>query len=81
MRTGPQPPYDTPMEGQAVDGEVAITGPGRLAGSLTPEAARRSAEALTELADQAEGQPGAAPDDDEAGGPADQDEQTSSSEP
>jgi hypothetical protein len=69
------------MEGRAVDGEVAITGPGRLAGSLTPDAARRSARLLSAMADEAAGQ-GAALDEptgDDAA--AAQDSQTSSSEP
>lgn len=36
-----------------VDGEITFTGPGRLAGSLTPTAAIVSGERLIEAADQA----------------------------
>jgi len=39
---------------EAVDGEVAIIGPARLAGSLTPGAARSTGANLIEVAEQAE---------------------------
>lgn len=40
----------------AIDGEVAMVGPGRVAASLTPEAARETSRRLSTSADEAEGQ-------------------------
>ncbi|RAK52700.1 hypothetical protein [Phenylobacterium deserti] len=59
----PRPTYDKPLEAGAVDGEVAITGPGNVQGAFTPEAALESAQELIEVAKQAEAQepPSASP--------------------
>jgi len=35
-----------PTDVQAIEGEVALTGPGRIAGSMTPEAALETARRL-----------------------------------
>ncbi|MFC3078140.1 hypothetical protein ACFODL_08585 [Phenylobacterium terrae] len=61
----PQPPFDEPMTAKSIDGEVAITGPGHIHGSMTPKAAKDSAARLKEVADDAEGrgpEEGEAPD-------------------
>lgn len=42
--------FDTPLDVEAVQGEVAITGPGGLNASLTREAAIASAKRLLEAA-------------------------------
>ena len=52
----PRPTYDEPLQTGAIDGEVAITGPGNVHGAFTPEAALRSAEELAEAAKQAQEQ-------------------------
>lgn len=59
----PRPPFDEPLTAEPVDGEVAILGPAHLHGSMTPEAARASAERLREVADAATRQGGASNDD------------------
>lgn len=51
----PQPPFYEPMTAKSVDGEVAITGPGHIHGSMTPRAAKDSAARLNEVAEDAEG--------------------------
>jgi hypothetical protein len=48
--------YDTPAEVAAVDGEVAINGPGRIAGSITPDAAVETSRRLKASAAEAKGQ-------------------------
>ncbi|HEY9219883.1 MAG TPA: hypothetical protein VIO94_17680 [Phenylobacterium sp.] len=53
-----QPPFDRPIRARPVDGEVAITGPGHIHGSMTPKAAKDSADHLREVAQEAEDQPG-----------------------
>lgn len=54
MSGKPQPPFDAPMTAKPVDGEVAITGPGHIHGSMTPKAARDSADHLMKVAEDAE---------------------------
>ena len=49
-----QPPFDEPMTAKSVDGEVAITGPGHIHGSMTPKAAKDSAVHLKQVAEDAE---------------------------
>lgn len=56
MSGKPQPPFDEPMTAKPVDGEVAITGPGHIHGSMTPKAAKDSAAHLQQVARAAEGQ-------------------------
>jgi len=56
MSGKPQPPFDEPMTAKPVDGEVAITGPGHIHGSMTPKAAKDSAAHLQQVASDAEGQ-------------------------
>jgi hypothetical protein len=73
-----QPPFDEPMTAQSVDGEVAITGPGHIHGSMTPQAAKDSADHLKDVAKDAESQTPASPEDEAPDGPA-QESQTSSS--
>lgn len=51
-----QPPFDEPINATPVDGEVAITGPGHIHGSMTPKAAKHSAANLSHAADEAEHQ-------------------------
>lgn len=46
---------DTPLEVELVEGEVVITGPDGLGGSMTLEAARASADRLRKLVEQADG--------------------------
>jgi hypothetical protein len=46
MPTKPLAPFSRPLAVHPIGGEVAITGPGRLSGSLTPEAAAASARLL-----------------------------------
>ncbi|HYE46304.1 MAG TPA: hypothetical protein VEA44_11095 [Caulobacter sp.] len=46
--------FDTPLEVQAVEGEIVITGPDGLSASLTVEAAIASAKRLLEAAGQGE---------------------------
>jgi hypothetical protein len=48
--------FDTPLDVKAVQGEVAITGPGGLNASLTREAAIASAKRLLEAAGEASGE-------------------------
>ena len=60
-----KPAYDEPMTATPVDGEVAITGPGHIHGSMTPDAAKRSARRLKDVAESAERQPAASPEGDE----------------
>jgi len=38
--------FDKATDVQAIEGEVALTGPGRIAGSMTPEAALETARRL-----------------------------------
>lgn len=54
MNRKPQPPFDEPMTAKSVDGEVAITGPGHIHGSMTPRAAKDSALHLKQVAEDAE---------------------------
>jgi hypothetical protein len=49
-----KPPYDTPSQVQPIDGEVVLIGPGATGLSVTPEAARQTAERLTRAAGQAD---------------------------
>jgi hypothetical protein len=56
MSGKPGGPFVEPMATSAVDGEVAITGPGQVHGSFTPQAARESAARLNRAADEAERQ-------------------------
>lgn len=52
--TGPEHRHDAigaPLDVSRVNGEVAVTGPGRAAVSLTPNAARTSARRLLDAAD------------------------------
>lgn len=60
----PQPPFDEPMTAKPVDGEVAITGPGHIHGSMTPQAAKDSAAHLQQVASDAEGQSGPTAEED-----------------
>ena len=46
--------FDTPLEVQAVEGEIVITGPAGHSASLTVEAAIASAKRLLEAAGQGE---------------------------
>lgn len=46
---------DTPLEVALVEGEVVITGPNGLGGSMTLRAARESAERLRRIVDQVDG--------------------------
>ncbi|MES2057381.1 MAG: hypothetical protein V4564_15715 [Pseudomonadota bacterium] len=46
-------PHDTPTEATAEQGEVMLDGPDGLAVSLTPDAARRSAERIARAAREA----------------------------
>ncbi len=48
------PPYDTPSQVQPIDGEVVLIGPGATGLSVTPQAARQTAERLTRAAEQAD---------------------------
>jgi hypothetical protein len=48
--------FDSPASVEAVDGEVAIVGPGRLGVSLTPDAARETSRRLQDRATEAEEQ-------------------------
>jgi hypothetical protein len=66
MTAPSQPPFDKPMSATPVEGEVAITGPGHIHGSMTPNAAKDSARRLRRVAEAAEQQPEA---DDEEEGP------------
>ena len=50
-------PYDQPIRAAAEHGEVVLDGPDGLATSLTPGAARTSAEHLVAAARMAEGDP------------------------
>ena len=50
-------PYDKPIHAAAEHGEVVLEGPDGLATSLTPEAARISAEAIRRAAEVAEREP------------------------
>lgn len=59
MTAPPQPPFDRPITATPIEGEVAITGPGHIHGSMTPDAAKRSAEKLKDVAETAERQPAA----------------------
>jgi hypothetical protein len=43
-------PFDRPGSVEPVDGEVAISGPGRISGSLTPDAALELAILLQQAA-------------------------------
>lgn len=55
--TGPEHRHvaiGAPLDVSRVNGEVAVTGPGRAAVSLTPDAARTSARRLLEAADAEE---------------------------
>ncbi|MFC3579397.1 hypothetical protein [Sphingomonas hylomeconis] len=52
----PREPHDTPTKASAEHGEVMLDGPAGLAASMTPRAARASAEAIGAAADEAEGQ-------------------------
>ena len=47
--------FDTPLEVAIADGEIVITGPDGLAGSMTLDAALKSAERLRAAAEQAGG--------------------------
>jgi len=49
-------PHDTPTTASAEEGEVMLDGPDGLAVSLTPEAAKASAEAIADAADTAQRQ-------------------------
>ena len=57
MTAPSQPPFDKPLNATPVEGEVAITGPGHIHGSMTPKAAKDSARRLRKVADEAEQQP------------------------
>lgn len=46
-------PHDKPLVAAAEDGEVLIDGPGGIAESFTPQAARRSAEHIAKAVDDA----------------------------
>ncbi|MET0295453.1 MAG: hypothetical protein ABW042_10600 [Phenylobacterium sp.] len=70
MTSPAQPPFDQPLDATPIEGEVAITGPGHMHGSMTPQAAKHSAERLRKVADAAEAQGGEAPGDGEAPGEA-----------
>ncbi|MEG3088055.1 hypothetical protein [Sphingomonas sp. PB4P5] len=52
----PREPSDTPLKATAESGEVLLDGADGLAASMTPAAARASAQALDAAADAAEGQ-------------------------
>lgn len=52
-------PYDTPISAAAEHGVVVLDGPDGLATSLTPDAARKSAQRMTKAADLAETEPDA----------------------
>lgn len=52
-------PHDTPIHAAAEHGEVVLDGPDGLATSLTPAAARKSADHLHRAADIATAQPDA----------------------
>jgi hypothetical protein len=67
MSGKPQPPFDEPMTAKPVDGEVAITGPGHIHGSMTPQAAKVSAAHLQQVASDAEGQDPPRGEDEPAG--------------
>jgi uncharacterized protein YciW len=45
--------YEAPAETATVDGEVVLTGPGRLHGSMTPDAAEETGRRLTAAAQKA----------------------------
>ena len=53
MRRKPIPVYRDPFNVRLVDGEVAITGPSHMHGSMTPDAAEESAERLRDVAKSA----------------------------
>jgi len=42
------PPYDQPTRAHAVNGEVALSGPGNIGVSMTPEAASASAKHIVD---------------------------------
>ena len=50
-------PHDTPIHAAAEHGVVVLDGPDGLAASLTPAAARKSAEHISIAADIAENEP------------------------
>ena len=52
----PRKAYDTPAVVDAIDGDVSINGPGRIAGSITPEAAVETSRRLRAFAEKALGQ-------------------------
>ena len=52
-------PYDTPIHAAAEHGVVVLDGPDGLAASLTPRAARKSAEHILTAAEIAECEPDA----------------------
>lgn len=53
----PREPYDKPIHAAAEHGEVVLEGPDGLATSLTPRAARLSADDMHKAADVAENEP------------------------
>jgi hypothetical protein len=55
----PQEPHDKPIHAAAEHGVVVLDGPDGLAASLTPRAARKSAEDMHRAADTAEQNPDA----------------------
>ncbi|MBW4331739.1 hypothetical protein KY084_12745 [Stakelama sp. CBK3Z-3] len=53
----PHKPHDKPVKAVAESGEVLLDGPQGVALSLTPDAARKTAEALNRAADEADQHP------------------------
>lgn len=58
----PRQPYDKPIHAAAEHGEVILNGPDGIAASLTPRAARLSADDIRKAADVAERDPNAETD-------------------
>lgn len=50
------PAFEDPLKARPIDGEVAITGPAHMHGSMTPEAADASADQLRAVAQAARDQ-------------------------